>query len=262
MTDDSNNESHPKLVEFRMAKSPFEAKIIAAVLDDAGIPAFVASGMLADEFALSQRMMNLQGVKVQVAEENLEKAEEALAAAKRSGEELMNDVDVGDGEDGGDKSDVPPPGDGPPAGGGKTSAWAALFAIVAITFGYLWIDSKAAHARATRDLLRFGEETDDGFASRWKHNSELAIYQVDANHDGLFEEARYYNRDGVHWATTFDADQNGMAELIVEVDGDGTIKWYDADQNGILERCEIVNAAGEVVAEQQRREGEGYVTVR
>jgi len=259
MTDDSNNESHPKLVEFRMAKSPFEAKIIAAVLDDAGIPAFVASGMLADEFALSQRMMNLQGVKVQVAEENLEKAEAALAAAKRSGEELLKDVDT---DDGADDADVPPPADGPPAGGGKTSAWAAMFAIVAITFGYLWIDSRASYARATRDLLRTTEQTGDGVAQRWKHNGELAMYCVDADRDGLFEEQRFYNRDGVHWSTTFDVDENGMMELVVEVDGEGTIKWYDTDQDGTFERNEVLNAAGEVVAAQERRPGQGYVTVR
>ncbi len=88
------------LVPFHTARTPFEARVIVAVLEDAGIPAYVAGGALTDEFALSQQLLNVQGVCVQVRRPDLAAATAALAAAKRTGAAL--DEDGGDGGDSGE----------------------------------------------------------------------------------------------------------------------------------------------------------------
>ena len=63
----------------RVATTPNEAKILVALLQAEGIPAHVDGEALADEVALSQRAMNLQGVRVIVPTSSLEQAREILA---------------------------------------------------------------------------------------------------------------------------------------------------------------------------------------
>lgn len=63
----------------RVATTPNEAKILVALLQAEGIPAHVDGESLADEVALSQRAMNLQGVRVIVPTSSLEQAREILA---------------------------------------------------------------------------------------------------------------------------------------------------------------------------------------
>lgn len=72
-------------VAVHRARTGFEARVVVAVLADAGIQAFTPDGMLADEFAMSQRLMNLQGVDVLVRAEDAEAASAALAEARAAG---------------------------------------------------------------------------------------------------------------------------------------------------------------------------------
>ncbi len=87
------------LVDFYRARSPWDARIIAAIMADAGIPAFVANSLLTDEFALSQQLMNLQGVCVRVPSDRLADARKALASARQAGEMLDENSDTGERED-------------------------------------------------------------------------------------------------------------------------------------------------------------------
>lgn len=89
----------PELVEFHQARNPWDARIIVAIMEDAGIPAFIPGGLLTDEFAMSQQLMNLTAVKVRVPADRLEDAQAALAAARAAGEMLSEDSDTGEGED-------------------------------------------------------------------------------------------------------------------------------------------------------------------
>ena len=81
------------LLAFGSATTPFEAQVIAGVLRDAGVPAYVSGGMLTDEFALSQTLLNLQQVEIQVLRCDLGRAQAALAAAKEAGKQLDSDDD-------------------------------------------------------------------------------------------------------------------------------------------------------------------------
>ncbi len=83
MTDESGSPTEPSFVKLMTASSIFEARLIVAVLQDAGIPAYRTGGSLVDEFAMSQRLMNLQGVDVHVPSDRLAEAEAALAASRK-----------------------------------------------------------------------------------------------------------------------------------------------------------------------------------
>ncbi len=98
MTDFDDSHEPLDLVDLKVARNPIEAKIIASVLADSGIQALVGGDSLTDEFALSQRMMNLQGVTVQVRKVDLEAAQAALEAARKAGERLAEQEDA-DGSD-------------------------------------------------------------------------------------------------------------------------------------------------------------------
>lgn len=88
------------------ARTNFEAKVIVSVLAGEGIPAFHATGNLMDEFAVTQAMMNLQGVEVLVAAASLERAKAVLAAAREAGKFIDADDGGADGDgDGGDGGD-------------------------------------------------------------------------------------------------------------------------------------------------------------
>lgn len=85
--EDTEGAGH-ELVELDEASSPIEARLIAGILQGAGIPAFVAGGLLTDEFAMSQRLMNLQNVRVQVRRDHLTRAREVLAEARAAAASL------------------------------------------------------------------------------------------------------------------------------------------------------------------------------
>ncbi|GAB4146686.1 MAG: hypothetical protein Fur0037_14750 [Planctomycetota bacterium] len=72
----------------RTARTPMEAQVLAAKLAAAGIPAFVEGRMLADEFAMSQALLNRLGVRIRVPAALLAKAEEVLAEPGVPDEEL------------------------------------------------------------------------------------------------------------------------------------------------------------------------------
>ena len=65
----------------------FEAKVVVAVLESAGIPTYGPTGLLMDEFAISQALMNV-GTQVRVRATDRARAERALAAARQAGEDL------------------------------------------------------------------------------------------------------------------------------------------------------------------------------
>jgi len=99
MIDPTDDPGDPvELVEFHRARSPWDARIVAAIMEDAGIPAFVGDSLLTDEFAMSQQLMNLQDVCVRVPSDRVFEARTALAAAHKAGEMLNEDSDTSEPE--------------------------------------------------------------------------------------------------------------------------------------------------------------------
>lgn len=89
------------MVTVSTCHGPEEARVVAAVLEANGIPTFIDGQSLQDEFAMSQRLMNLSIIEVQVPASRQEEAQGLLAAAKRVGEawsEEEGEGSEGDGE--------------------------------------------------------------------------------------------------------------------------------------------------------------------
>ncbi len=79
----------------RTAKSPFEADVLVSILEQAGIPALRSGGMLTDEFAMTQQLMNVGGVEVRVPGDRLEEAMQVLKEADEAGLALDDSFDPG-----------------------------------------------------------------------------------------------------------------------------------------------------------------------
>ena len=93
-------DSRPEPVVFHTAANPVEGRIVAGILQEAGIPTYVQGELLSDEFAVSRRLMNLQGVTLHVPSDRLAEAQRVLAEAKEAGKLLAgDDVDVADDDD-------------------------------------------------------------------------------------------------------------------------------------------------------------------
>ena len=77
----------PISVVAKVAANPEQAKLFVSMLAAEGIPA-TTDGTPPDEFAMSQRLMNLAGCKVMVPTEALERAQEILKPAEVDLDEL------------------------------------------------------------------------------------------------------------------------------------------------------------------------------
>ncbi len=73
------------LVQLTTATTAFEAEWLVGALKGMGVRAVTFGGMLADEFAMSQKLLGLSGgVRVMVPVEELERAKEALQEIQRA----------------------------------------------------------------------------------------------------------------------------------------------------------------------------------
>lgn len=222
------------LVPFRIARTPFEARVIAAVLEAAGIPASTPDGLLADEFATSQRLMNLQNVRVLVPRARLADAEAALREARAVGEGLDDEFEpVADAK--GELESLAPRGPAAPAKPryGLTLALAAA----SVVFFIAWLE-----ARADRESLAGATPlwTVDriGPAVEYRRgDGTLALRSTDRESDGVVERHEQFDRSGRLASRALDADQNGEFETIESFDREGrlTARTSDADGDGRLE---------------------------
>lgn len=78
------------LIVLRTPATAFEARVVVGVLGSAGVPTYGATGLLADEFAMSQALMNV-GTEIRVRAADRDRAEAALAAAKDASKLLDQD---------------------------------------------------------------------------------------------------------------------------------------------------------------------------
>lgn len=80
--------SEPIASVVRTAANPDQAKVLVALLQAEGVPAHVDGDALADEVAMSRRLMNLAGVRVMVPTHSIERAREILEHAAVEDDEL------------------------------------------------------------------------------------------------------------------------------------------------------------------------------
>lgn len=79
--------SDPEIITLS-AHSPFEAQVVATILQDAGIPAYVSGRMLTDPVAISQELMNVAEVEIQVPADRLDEARKVVEEARKAGKLL------------------------------------------------------------------------------------------------------------------------------------------------------------------------------
>ncbi len=82
-----------ELVTLETTNTEAEARVIAAILQADGIPVYVQGDSLQDEFAISQRAMNLSAVEVRVPRACLEDARAALEAHRSACDETEESPD-------------------------------------------------------------------------------------------------------------------------------------------------------------------------
>ena len=92
-------EPTPKYVKL-LPKSAFEARILATLLEDAGVKIVVSQDLRTDEFAMAQRLMNAAGAEIMVPQDQLEMAKRVIAEAredKKFPPELLGEASAAEG---------------------------------------------------------------------------------------------------------------------------------------------------------------------
>lgn len=244
--------SQPITSVVKVATTAAQAKIFAALLQAEGIPAQVDGDSLADEVAISRRLINLNGTRVLVPTGSLERAREILTAMQIPDDELEAQAMAAEAPE---KLVARP---APTAGTG--SRWPLLLTgIAAITFLALWLGEVDARAEATSSLVRF--ETIDGGVREIRRRDDTVLRDCfDRNRNGNYERMIVFI-DGKPRNEGIDADEDGLWESSIEHFADGsTATWTDTDRDGQLDSCTVQDARGEIVQRLAWQPGAGYVT--
>lgn len=244
---------HPEPTVVFVAQTPFEAQVVAGVLAAAGIPVQVEPGLRADEFAISQRLMNLEGVRVFVPADRLDAARAAIASA-RAEASLPEEVVA-------ERATSPV---GPAAGGPQPRPRGCLtvfLAALALVFALLWIDLRIEIAGAARAGNLLGEWADAShYIVRSRKTERTLSVSKDLDRNGAFEEQRYFDKKGELYVVALDADEDGFAEQSTTHNADGTREvLHDDDRDGRFERRVDYEADGRLRAIHVWRAGAGWV---
>jgi hypothetical protein len=243
--------SQPLASVVRVAKSAAEAQLFVAMLESAGIPAYVEGESLADEFAMSRKLMNLGGTSVMVPTSSLARAREVLAEG---------DHDVGAATE----SNLPAQAAaGPSTDRGDTASrsrtpWAAILGFgLAVVFLLLWVGQLAARARERNPLSRY-EPTAVGLREVRIADGVVVAEYVDVDRDGHYEKVIAFAVGGGR-TESFDEDGDLRYERHVEYRGDLVLHWVDTDRDGLLDVCTVKTPAGEVRQELLYGAAAGFV---
>lgn len=217
------------LVPFRIARTPFEARVIAAVLESAGIPTVLPDGMLADEFASSQRLMNLQNVRVLVPRARLAEAEEVLKEARRIGAEITPDAEPVS-EDGAELESLTPRSTG--AERKSYAGLAVLFGITTLVFFVSWLEERAPFEPLDSGSPIWSISGTATTTDCRRRDGTLANRSVDADRNAVLERQEYFDRRGALASRAMDIDQNGDVERAESFDRDGGLRVISSDEDG------------------------------
>lgn len=243
-----------QLVELTSARSDFEAELIVGALKVVDITAVSIGGALSDEFAMSQKLMGLGGgVRVMVAESDLQRAQEALAELQTSREQREAQVDV---ETDGPHAEAT---DEPPAPANRSSPWktvAVVLGLGCLGLGALayYLDRKVPAA----DPLLESVPTAEGVDYRWRKSGQLHSRWFDRDANGIYEESHLFDAKGQLASRNIDNDQNGVIELVVLLDREGreSVRIHDPDQDGRMNQHDEYHGSSRVIRSIDR-EGDG-----
>jgi Putative prokaryotic signal transducing protein len=249
------------LVLLERARTPAEAQVIAGVLKDEDIPVFVSGTMLTDEWAVSQRLLNLLGVDVMVRKREIENARRALAEARHVDPEALERQAL---------AEAPLPEAMPraehlqPASKAVGPHWiwiACAAGVLAVTFLLLWL-AERRHAEQQREAEFYRSEVSANGIRRYRRDTgKLAIeYLHPVLADGSYGEVRCYDPAGRLQRVAQHMRPDGSSRSIEEYYPDGTrLLWSDLDGDGSYETLEVRNAAGAVLRKLHYAPGVGFV---
>lgn len=216
-------------IELTSANSNLEAEWLVGALKNLGIEARTFGGGLADEFAMSQKLMGLGGgVRVMVPKESETEARAALAQFKPPAPE---------------EPPAPDPQVHPAPRPRDRSIWAIAFLGAGLlVLGLVCLDQRRQlRAWEQQGPLSRSELVTDGLEEHWTSGEGLRARHYDRDHNLIYEEAWVFNRQGVLMQKHYDADQDGTYERFLEVTPEGTVlcSYIDNDQDGAAEQLEF-----------------------
>lgn len=246
-----SSEGSPVVV--RTAATPAEAKVLAAILQAEGIPAIVDGESLADEIAISRRVMNLNGVQIRVPAAALERAREILGAAQVDPDELERQALAAE-------SPETPPSSQPR---GALIPWplaTAIAAAAAMLCFVLWQqDSKllSAYQRRTRA---------EPIAGGWRFRDVLTnrvLYEVFGTDTNGPEIMRMYGADGTLLRVQRDDDGDRDPDQVDEyLPHHLQLRWTRRPGERQLLQLEVLGADHAVLRRQHFEGANGFVDVR
>ncbi|MDJ0975785.1 MAG: DUF2007 domain-containing protein [Planctomycetota bacterium] len=215
--------------------TPFDAQLIVGLLKDAGIPHATDPEGPVDEFTMSQHLMG-QGIRILVPHEELERAR-AMLADVRANPPDPESLPWDEGEPAETMTDRPRREDD----GDWRNAALVVLLIAAGWLGWLALEDLKEDAALDREdpLFSYAWEA-SGWSYRWKSNGELASRLVDPDRDGVYEEYRQFNTEGLLLSVRYDENGNGVDERGTQHREDGTVSatWFDEDESGVAERVD------------------------
>ncbi len=247
--------SATEFVVVRTAATPAEAKVLQALLEADGIRAIVDGDSLADEIAISRRIMNLSGVQVRVASAQFDAARELLGATAVDEDELVAQALAGSPD-----AEQPP---APPAHGSSRGTVGRVALLLccgaAVTFFSLW--RGAVEHQGPRQYDQ--QDLPDGYRLTRRSTGTVAFeFQFDASHMHLVE-LRSYGPDGALLRRSRQPIDEDFYAEIEELHADGlrTI-WRDTDGDRRYDQCIILDQAGNEVRHQHWAGADGWVDRR
>ncbi|MGE0144262.1 MAG: DUF2007 domain-containing protein [Planctomycetota bacterium] len=243
--------SQPLASVVRIAKSSAEAHLFVAMLQSAGIPAYVEGESLADEFAMSRKLMNLGGTSVMVPTSSLARAQEILAEGERESRAATDLNLYAD-------AVAEQPRDREDSGSRRRSPLPAILGFgLAVVFLLLWVGQLEARARERNPLSRY-EPTAIGLREIRIADGVVVAEHVDAAHDGHYEKVITFAANGGR-TESLDEDGDLRYERHVEYRGDLVLQWVDTDRDGLFDACTVKGPAGEVLQELHYDAASGFV---
>jgi hypothetical protein len=232
----------------RVAATPQQAKIFVALLQAEGIPATIEGDSLADEVAVSRRLLNLNGTRVVVPTPSLERAREILDIVKVDEEELSAQAMAAE-----QPELLAPRGEKRPP-----SRWPlAITTFTSVIFLGLWLIQVDANAD-TRSTSRRFEATETGMREFRVSDGQLMGEYQDRNRNGLYERITTYHK-GVE-TIAVDEQEDGSFERFEERRSDGTVAtWLDLDGDGAVDQGVVCDANGKELQRLTWSAGQGFI---
>lgn len=232
----------------RVAATPQQAKILVALLQVEGIPATVEGDSLADEVAVSRRLLNLNGTRVMVPTQSLARAREILESVQVEEDELESQALAAENPE----QIVQRAPKGPP------SRWPLVITTcTSVILLLLWLPTIDAEASSGDSKVRY-EETSTGLREFRKSDNELLREFEDKNKNGTYERVTVFGKGTV--TTSYDENDDGQYERIEEHRPDGTITvWADTDGDSMCDEVVVHDAGGTELQRLKWAAGAGFI---